>query len=84
MGKGGGLLNLLEKLVCGVGGMGGKEVGSVGCGVAGLCGVGCGGAPEMVGGELGWVNPIQKFGILRREKKLCNSAPYPLILVKRN
>ena len=51
MGKRGGLLNLLEKLVCGVGGMGGKEVGSVGCGVAGLCGVGCGGAPEMVGGS---------------------------------
>ena len=50
LGNGGGLLNLLEKLVCGVGGMGGKEVGSVGCGVAGLSGVGCGRAPEMGGG----------------------------------
>ena len=50
MEKGVALLNLLEKLVSGVGGMGGKEVGSVGCGVAGLCGVGCGGAPEMGGG----------------------------------
>ena len=51
MGTRGGLLNLLEMLVCGVGGMGGKEVGSVECGVAGLRGVGCGGAPEMVGGS---------------------------------